>query len=78
MRLVGISKRDKRPRDEPPPWLLPLGVGGVAVTIIGRVVDGAIGQTLGDVGCGTTVFGALVFFGLMAEWLSPRKRGDEE
>ena len=76
VRRVGMMKRIQPPGDAPPPWLLPCGLVGLAVTIIGRVIDGAIGQTLGDWGCGTAVFAGLVFFGLLAERLSPRQDTD--
>lgn len=72
MRLFGGPKRDKRPADDPPPWLLPLGAGGLAVGLIGRSVGGPVGEGCADLGCAATALGAFAFFGLLLEWRSSR------
>ena len=75
MRLFSVPKRDKRPvGDEPPPWLLPLGAGGLAASIIGRSSGGPLGVFCADLGCAATALGAFAFFGLLFEWLYPRKK----
>ncbi len=75
MRLFSSPKREQEPdEEEPPPWLLPLGVGGLAVGIIGRAIGGPIGEGCANLGCVATAFGAFAFFGLLFEWLYPRKR----
>jgi hypothetical protein len=75
VRLFSGPKRDRGSGD-PPPWLLPLGAGGRAVGIIGRSVGGPLGEGCANLGCVTTAFGAFAFFGLLFDWLDPRKRED--
>jgi hypothetical protein len=74
VRLFSIPKRDRQPvGEEPPRWLLPFGAGGLAASIIGRSIGGPIGEACADLGCTATAFGAFAFFGLLYEWLYPRK-----
>ena len=74
MRLFGIPKRDKQPvGEDPPPWLLPLGAGGLVVGILGRSIGGPSGHGCANLGCVVTVLGAFTFFGLLYERLRSRK-----
>jgi hypothetical protein len=75
VRLFSGPKRDKRPvGPNPPPWLLPFGAGGLAISLIGRSIGGPIGEGCANLGCVATAFGAFAFSGLLFAWLYPRKR----
>ncbi|HEY8602397.1 MAG TPA: hypothetical protein VIL85_28505 [Thermomicrobiales bacterium] len=78
MRLFSGLKRDRGSGDPPPPWLLPLGAGGLAVGIFGRAVGGPLGAIFADLGCAVTGVGAVIFVGLLVGWRDLGKRkGDE-
>jgi hypothetical protein len=74
MWLFSRPQRNPQPvGPDPPRWLLPLGAGGLAASIIGRSLGGPLGKGCADLGCVATAFGAFVFFELLYEWLYPPK-----
>jgi hypothetical protein len=75
VRLFSGPKRDRGSDDPPPPWLLPLGAGGLAVGLIGRAFGGSLGAIFADLSCAVTGVGAVIFVGLLVEW---RYRGEDK